>query len=216
MSKCLTLVKQHIYTIWVKSLRWFLFFLIIALFLPANGWAQHPLLNNFIGFQQDKNIHLSWTFTSGSQCNGTRIFRSNDGERFEEIGRIPGICGASDTPVTYSFTDSLPFPNTINYYRLELGNQGFSTAFAIDYYVPGEDGYSVITSELGVEVLVDKPPARKGVAQIFDIRGSMVDEFEFTSRRIPLMQKKGRTGMYIFRLVYENGAVLSGKFVNVI
>ena len=180
------------------------------------GWAQHPLLNNFTGFQQDENIHLSWTFSSGSQCNGTRIFRSQDGMIFHEIGVIPGICGASETPVTYSFTDSMPLPNTVNYYRLELGNQGISTTLTIEYFVPGKGGYSIITSESGIEVLVDKPPARKGVAQIFDIRGNKADEFEFSTRRISLVNHQSGPGAYIFRLIYENGAVLSGKFIRVI
>ena len=180
------------------------------------GWAQHPLLNDFAGFQQDKNIHLSWTFTSGSQCNGTRIYRSQDGVIFQELGRISGICGASETPVTYSFIDSIPLPNTINYYRLELGNQGFSTTLAIEYFVPGKGGFSIITSELGIEVLVDKPPARKGVAQIFDIRGNKINEFYFSTRRISLVNNQRGAGAYIFRLVYENGAILNGKFVSVI
>ena len=180
------------------------------------GWAQHPLLNNFTGFQQDKSIHLSWTFSSGSQCNGTVVFRSQDGRIFQEIGKIPGVCGASETPVTYSFTDSMPLPNTVNHYRLELGNQGFTTTLAIEFFVPGKGGYSIITSESGIEVLVNKPPTRKGVAQIFDIRGNQVDEFEFSARRISLTQNQTSPGAYIFRLIYENGAVLNGKFVRVI
>ena len=185
----------------------------LALCLPISVWAQHPLLNNFTGFQQDESIQLSWTFGSGSQCNGTRVFRSIDGEVFQKIGEIPGICGASDTPVTYSFRDSAPLPNTVNYYRLELGNQGFSTMLGIEFFVPGKDGYSLITSQSGIEVLVNRPPARKGVAQIFDIRGNRVDEFEFSTRRISLMNNQGGSGTFIFRLIYENGAVLNGKFV---
>ena len=207
-------MEQYIYKKRIKLLQRFLS-VIFALSLTMTGWAQHPLLSNFTGFQQDENIQLSWTFASGSQCNGTRIFRSNDGEMFQEIGRIPGVCGASETPVTYTLTDSLPLPNTVNYYRLELGNQGFSTTLTIEYFVPGKAGYSIITSESGIEVLVDKPPARKGVAQIFDIRGNKVDEFEFSTRRISLVNYQRRAGAYIFRLVYENGAVLNGKFVSV-
>lgn len=214
--RCLTPVKQFIFKSRMKPILRFLFSVIVALFLSISGWAQHPLLNNFIGFQQDKTIQLSWTFSSGSQCNGTHIFRSDDGAIFEKIGDIPGICGASETPVTYSFTDSMPFPNKVNYYRLELGNQGFSTTLGIEYFVPGKNGYSVITSQSDIEVLVDRPPARKGVAQITDIRGNRVDEFEFSTRRISLIQKEAGPGTYIFRLIYENGAVLSGKFIRVI
>ena len=194
----------------------FLFSLMIVMYLPVSGLAQHPLLSDFTGFQQDNYIHLSWTFSSGSQCNGMRMYRSNDGEIFTKIDEIPGICGASETPVTYSFTDSTPIPNTTNHYRLELGNQGFSTILAIDYFAPGENGYTIITSQSGIEVLIDKPPTRKGVAQIFDIRGNLTDEFGFTTRRISLIHTQGVAGAYIFRLTYENGAVLSGKFIRVL
>lgn len=200
----------------MKSSQRFLFSLLFLFSLTLSGWAQHFLLNNFTGFQQDKVIYLSWTFGSGNHCNGTRVFRSDDRVVFTEIGEISGICGTSEAPVTYSFTESLPLPNTVNYYRLELGNQGFSTILDVEYFVPGKGGYSVITSQLGIEVLVDKPPARKGVAQIFDIRGNKVDEFEFSTRRISVMQRQVSPGAYIFRLIYENGAVLSGKFIRVI
>ncbi len=212
---CLSSVEQYIYKKHKKILQRFLSVL-FALSLTMTVWAQHPLLSNFTGFQQNETIHLSWTFSSGSQCSGIHIFRSRDGEMFEEIGRISGICGASESPVTYSFTDSLPLPNTVNYYRLELGNQGFSTTLKIEYFVPGKGGYSIITSGSGIEVLVDKPPARKGVAHIFDIRGNKVDEFEFSTRRISLVNNQRGAGAYIFRLVYENGAILNGKFVSVI
>lgn len=209
-------MNQYTHKSRAKFEPWFLITMLLLFYLPLAGLAQHPLLNNFSGFQKDESIYLSWTFTSGSQCNGTRIFRSGDGEIFQEVGLIPGICGASETPVTYSFIDSVPFPNTMNYYRLELGNQGFSTTLTIAYFVPGKDGYSLITSQSSIEVLVAKPPARKGVAQIFGIRGNKIDEFEFSTQRISLMQNQSGAGTYIFRLIYENGAILNGKFIRVI
>ncbi len=191
----------------------YLSFLFSMLFLPLFTLAQHPLLDNFTGFQQDNRIHLRWTFSSGSLCDGTRIFRSTDGEIFQQIGEIPGICGASQSPVIYNYVDSLPISNAINYYRLELGNNGFTSTVMVDFLIPGEAGYTLLTSVSGVEVLVADPPTRTGFAQVFDIQGRLINEFVFNSRRISLMNNPWRRGAYIFLLTYDNGSLLSGKFI---
>lgn len=191
----------------------YLHFLFSILFLPLFTLAQHPLLDNFDGFQQDNRIHLRWTFSSGSLCDGTRVYRSGDGEIFQQIGEIPGICGASERPVIYNYVDSMPFPNTANYYRLELGNNGFTTTVMVDFLTSGEAGYSLLTSVSGVEVLVADPPTRAGIAQVFDLQGRLINEFVFRTRRIALMDNPWQRGAYIFRLTYDNGSVVSGKFV---
>ena len=87
----------------------------------------HILLQDFSGYQQDSKITLRWTFRSGSLCEGTQIERSADGLTFNKIGEIPGICGNPGSAFTYTFVDSFPNVNTVNYYRLELGNFGFTS-----------------------------------------------------------------------------------------
>jgi hypothetical protein len=191
----------------------YLRFLFSILFLPLFAFAQHPLLDNFDGFQQDNRIHLRWTFSSGSLCNGTRVFRSGDGKIFQQIGEIPGICGASERPVIYNYIDSIPVPNGINHYRLELGNNGFTTTVMVDFLTSGKTGYTLLASVLGVEVLVADPPARTGIAQVFDMQGRLINEFVFQTRRIALMDNPWQRGAYIFRLTYNNGTVVSGKFI---
>ncbi|MDY0104729.1 MAG: T9SS type A sorting domain-containing protein [Lentimicrobium sp.] len=191
----------------------YLRFLFFILFLPLFAIAQHPLLDNFDGFQQDDRIYLRWTFSSGSLCDGTRVFRSGDGEVFQQIGEIAGICGASGRPVIYNYIDSLPVPNALNYYRLELGNNGFTTTVLVDFLVSGEVGYTLFASVSGVELLIADPPAREGVAQVFDLQGRLVNQFVFNTRRIALMDNPWHRGAYIFRLTYDNGSVVSGKFI---
>lgn len=191
----------------------YLLFLSSILFLPLFAIAQHPLLDNFTGFQQDNRIHLRWTFSSGSLCDGTRVFRSGDGEIFQQIGEIHGICGASERPVIYNYIDTIPVSNAINYYRLELGNNGFTSTVMVDFLTPGVKGYSLLTSDYGVEVLIADPPTRTGIAQVFDMQGRLINEFDFNSRRIALMNNPWYRGAYIFRLTYNDRSVLSGKFI---
>jgi hypothetical protein len=187
---------------------------ILFLILPILVWSQsHPLLQDFSGFQQGESVFLRWTFRSGSLCEGTRIERSQDGMIFTEIGEIPGICGSPEVAFTYTFTDSTPLSNASNIYRLELGNTGFTTNLQVEYIAVGDEGYSLLSTGNEVELLIANPPARNGVAQVFDISGNLVSEFSFNNRRFLLTENIFRSGVYIFRLQYENGAVVSGKFI---
>lgn len=191
-----------------------LFSFIFLLIMPFLTWSQsHPLLQDFSGFQQGDNVFLRWTFRSGSLCEGTRIERSQDGMIFTEIGEIPGICGSPEVAFTYTFTDSTPLINSVNIYRLELGNTGFTTNLQVEYLVAGVGGYSLLSTGNEFELLIADPPARNGLAQVFSTSGSLVKEFSFNNRRFLLTENISQSGVYIFRLQYENGAVLNGKFI---
>ena len=198
----------------MKTLNKILFSSIFLMILPFLALAQpHPLLQDFSGFQQGDNIFLRWTFRSGSLCEGTRIERSQDGMIFTEIGEIPGICGSPEVAFTYTFTDSTPQTNAVNIYRLELGNTGFTTNLQVEYLVAGDGGYSLLSTGNEVELLIADPPARNGLAQVFSTSGSLLKEFSFSNRRFLLTENIFNSGVYIFRLQYENGAVLTGKFI---
>ena len=80
----------------------------------------------------------------GNTCSGIRIQRSADGYFFWTIGEIDGICGSSDAEIPYIFVDVEPLNNQTNYYRLELGTQGYSTILQIDYVPLNEEGYSLM------------------------------------------------------------------------
>ncbi|MCO5258388.1 MAG: hypothetical protein M9926_16700 [Lentimicrobium sp.] len=195
--------------------KYLIFLVIITLqVLPSAGRAQvHPLLQDFSGYQQGNKVFLRWTFRSGSLCEGTRIERSADGLFYDEIGEIPGICGNPETSVTFTFIDSLPVPNTRNYYRLELGNTGFTTALEVEFIPSGDRGYTILYSDQGAELSVENPPARKGEVSILDISGKSIDTYIFDQRRITLTRMPVIKGIYLFVLRYENGAGLSGKFI---
>ena len=100
----------------------------IALFLPMSLFGQeHPILNYFSANLGDNDVYLSWEIMGGGQCNGIQILRSTDSLNYVEIGDVQGVCGSPDFAQQYDFTDESPVENSINYYRLELGVQGFSS-----------------------------------------------------------------------------------------
>ena len=76
-------------------------------------------------------ITLTCVISSGSTCNGIKVFRSQDNLIFEEIGLISGICGSTSSPVKYEFIDEQPLINQISYYKLEFGSVGFSEVISI-------------------------------------------------------------------------------------
>ena len=66
------------------------------------------------------NVLLAWTIKSGSVCNGIQIYRSTDSLNFVIIENIDGACGDLASSVTYTYTDSEPINNKINYFKFEL------------------------------------------------------------------------------------------------
>ena len=115
----------------------------LLLSATANVFAQHnPILDNFNVFKNNGKVFLNWTIISGSTCNGIQIYRSTDGINFMQVGSIAGICGSSSTAVNYNFTDNNPEKNKINYYRLELGNNGSSEILSVKI-IDIESGYQI-------------------------------------------------------------------------
>lgn len=119
--------------------------LLILLILSSFQYtvAQTSILSFFSGSEINGTVYLSWQIVAGSTCNGIQIYRSTDNVSFVEIGDIPGICGDLTSPQDYDFTDFSPIKNSINYYRLELGNNGFSQVLSIEVIDIAKNGFQV-------------------------------------------------------------------------
>jgi len=118
--------------------------LLLVLFAGTRLFAQETtILNNFTASENNGKIFLQWVITSGSTCNGTKIFRSTDNLSFTQIGEISGVCGSSSFAKAYDFTDESPIDNLKNHYRLELGNNGFSKVVSLEITDLQNGGYQV-------------------------------------------------------------------------
>jgi len=106
------------------NLRW-PFFMFLILLWSSTFWAQkHYLLDNFTATTDRSRVILAWTMKPGASCYGIGILRSQDGKEFTTIGTIPGICGAENEPMSFTYIDENPIPNAFNRYVLEMGFSG--------------------------------------------------------------------------------------------
>lgn len=193
-----------------------LFIFTLSLFLNgihANA-QQHVLLQDFSGYQLDDHLVLRWTFRLGSLCEDTRIERSEDGLVFAEIGHIPGICGNPESSITYTFTDSCPRPNAVNYYRLELGNYGYTSALPLEFLNSGNSGFVVLSAGDGqTDVLFQNIPGRTGKAILYTGDGRRLSEFEIKGKRLRLPSGRFSAGIYLLMLAFSDNTSVSGNFV---
>lgn len=103
----------------------------------------HPILDNFYLIESNGSVILNWTIKGGSTCNGIQIYRSTDSLNFIQVGDIAGVCGSSSASQPYDFTDNSPVKNKVNYYKLELGQEGFTSVISIEIIEVGKNGNQV-------------------------------------------------------------------------
>jgi hypothetical protein len=121
-----------------------LLFLFFCFATAVRSYGQtNPILGSFSANDNNGEVYLSWSIVAGSTCNGISILRAGDGIDFKEIGNIAGVCGSSSSEVNYSFTDTNPLKNAVNYYRLELGFSNFSQIISIEIIDIESNGYQV-------------------------------------------------------------------------
>jgi len=182
--------------------------------IPSVVAQPHSLLQDFSGYQQGNKLILRWTFKSGSFCDGMRIGRSSDGLIFEQLAEIPGICGNPQSAYTYSFADSLALPNAVNYYRLELGNYGFSEVLPVEFLKPGKNGFVVIQEAGGLsQIVFDNQPGRTGKAVIYSASGKRISETAIHGNRLSLGSDRWAPGVYLLLLVFNDQSSVSGNFI---
>lgn len=119
----------------------FLLFLFFIGFSLHGISQEHEILSYYFGLINDEQIILKWGIIGGNTCNGIKIHHSIDDINYQKIGEIPGICGSQTTELPYTFIDDSPISGQKNYYKLELGLQGFSTPLVITFYNTVQEGY---------------------------------------------------------------------------
>jgi hypothetical protein len=198
-----------------RSIFRFVFTFFIS-FLATCLLAQENLvLAGFIGKASDEKILLQWTINSGQSCNGTTIERSEDTVNFRPIGEIAGICGNSATPVPYFFTDESPISNKFNFYRLELGGQGYSKILAIPYFEYGNTGSIIIPNPASdyARVYFENNTGKPCTFSLKNASGKMVRQFEDNSSTIYLDLSNIAAGNYYYSIQQSNRPIIKGKLI---
>ncbi len=199
-----------------SQIKLILFKILTILLTSVSGFSQsNELLDDFTAFESDGKVYLNWTLTSGSTCDGIEIFHSNDLINFARIGDIPGICGSSTEPVSYTFIHTTPLQNSVNNYRLQLGLLGFSNTISLNLIDIKENGYSVFPNPLQENsTLYFKNPRKEiFIVRILDHTGKALKQHSVSSENISLNSSEYKPGIYFFTLEFENKVKLIGKFL---
>jgi hypothetical protein len=188
------------------------------IFLGVRAKAQGtPVLEKFSIDELNGKVLLDWTISAGATCNGIAVQRASDTLSFIEIGSLEGVCGNLSFPTEYAFTDEAPIPNVTNYYRLELGGNGFSqmvSILVIDLSVKDYALYPIPLTDAAY-LHFRNDGLRKSTLSIFDNSGQtqsvQTDETEVFTLYRSVFQSGG---MYHFTIQIEGTmSKITGKIL---
>jgi hypothetical protein len=174
------------------------------------------VLTTFTAVQLENRIQLNFTIATGNTCNGIQIYRAANINDFTEIGDIQGVCGSADHSESFTFTDDNPEKSQDNYYRLQLGNLGYSYPIKIHFVDLSEGGFFLYPNPLRDEsrIFFSNFDRESLVLKIFSSEGKFLFESdpnrgnEFSINRETLVP-----GIYFFSIANGNALKFRGKFM---
>ncbi|MBA3649815.1 MAG: hypothetical protein H0W62_14945 [Chitinophagales bacterium] len=192
-------------------------YLLISIFLFVlikTSFAQSEFLVNFSAIQNEQVVHLSFTLKGGITCLGTQIERATDGIHFAAIGSIAGVCGNSNFEVTYSYDDSMPVLNQSNFYRLQLGQLGYSQIVNLrvsDY----SKGWQIIPNPATDEAVIyfQNKGNHQVIFKLYKEDGLLIKTVTTISNSIDLHKSDLMPGHYIFSIEENKEKRYSGHLV---
>lgn len=178
------------------------------------GFAQNPTLTNFSIQDFSNSVSISWTVKAGFSCTDVDVEHSTDSINFISIYNYPGVCGATSQDQDYNFVQENPTKNIKNYYRMNLGNYGYSEVKSVFLFDYSSAGYSItpnpITSE-GKLRFINTENATF-FFEVYDTKGNMIYFLnDISGNEIELGSANLNTGIYFFRL-YNAKNSYNGRF----
>lgn len=189
---------------------------LLALLSPGFLQAQSVELDNFSVFQHNDEVYLSWTISKGNSCNGIQIERSTDNQTFEIIGYIPGICGSPNFSQPFSHIDEKPQENQVNYYRLELGLQGYSETRQIEFLSVDDDGFQIRPNPAvdQARIVFENNRGELHELEIYSLSGRLVERISGNDNYFELPVDQYPAGLYLLRLTNtQNNKIWSQRMV---
>jgi hypothetical protein len=190
--------------------------ILIAIGVSSVATAQqHEILGYFEGSIKNDQILLNWSVVKGKTCNGIRIFHSIDDINYTEIGEIKGICGSASEEIRYNLVDFAPISNEKNYYKLELGFQGYSIPLVLDFQSIGDVGYSIFPNP-GVDKFQIYIPGGGELTEffIYDLAGRFSGRYRSNSGQLyTIPTNDWKQGIYFVKIVKQGDVVATAKWV---
>ena len=94
-------------------------------------------LESFQGDVRGKSILLQWVTQKGFTCEDVKVEYSTDTTNWEEIHKIPGICGSEQQRKEYTYIFEGATPDKVNYFRIDLGVFGYSEILKVPPVISG-------------------------------------------------------------------------------
>ena len=174
----------------------------------------HPILSEFNVQKTGSRIYLSWTIKEGNSCLGTSIFRSVDSIQYERIGEIFGICGNDSIPQEFSFIDGEPVANKKNFYRLELGNTGFTEVVSVFYLTPGSVLLFPNPAHGQLNIRFENDKSQEAILILFDGYGRIIQSVATKENQFRFPTQSLASGIYYYHLqISEAGFSKKGRFM---
>jgi hypothetical protein len=191
--------------------------LLIILLIPISAaFSQfHAIISFFNGEAYNDQVLLTWNISGGNNCNGIIIYHSSDNISYTEIGEIPGLCGEIIDSEPYSFLHSNPNENQVNYYKLQLGSQGFTTPLEVLFYNTNDIGFTVFPnpSEEVVNIYINNAYQNASI-EVFDMNGKQILINNYVSGVLnPIYIRDWESGTYLIRLLNDNNIIGTDRII---
>jgi hypothetical protein len=180
------------------------------------GFAQQDSIFSFFNIRQENNkVVVFITINGGIQCSGLQVQRSTDSINFIQVHEFPGICGSPGADESYVWIDDFPVRNTINYYRLEIGNLGIISDIRSVFFQYFESDKLLITPNPCEDCTVRFPndQREKVRIQLFSIDGKFLMEEETTNNFYSLKDFDLQGSIFFVSIFYENGKKITVKIL---
>jgi len=189
---------------------------VVALYMlcivsPAQQVAD--VLDSFSLIRLGNAVQLSIVIRGGASCNGIVLERSGGDVQFSTIDVIPGICGGTDRPELYSFTDKSPFPNTLNHYRILLGETGYSDTLSV-FYVPVKNDFILYPNpaEDSFHVVFDQPHQWVQL-RMYTLHGAVCREWHLYNSSEFVAFPELEVGLYYLCATTAQGEIKTQKII---
>lgn len=176
---------------------------------------EHPFIRSFDLTVLDGRVLVAWTMQGGSTCDGSEVLRSANGADFTAVHRIEGICGDATLDVPFSWIDDAPPEFSTLFYRIKLGNEGYTSIKSVEFTQLTTSQQRFFPSPMREEatLLLNVPASARVDLLIFDMNGRIVWEREgLVGREHRLALPGVQAGIYGYQARVD-GRTFQGRFV---
>ena len=148
--------------------------------------GEHPFLESYDLTVQEGRVLVQWVMQGGATCDGSAVERSTDGERFETVHRLEGLCGDPAVPVPYSWADADPPELSTLHYRIAFAAEGRSSVKRVRFDQLNRSTHRLYPSPTAgpCSLLLRVPESARVDLRIFDAQGR------------PVMERRGAAGRW--------------------